>query len=83
MIVIGAVTLPTFVFIATSTGADLEKLNPYLESGKVKAVIDPKGIFLSLKPWKDLPMLTLAELQEKLSYIQSNRKWVYIYIIKL
>ncbi|WRX21980.1 Alcohol dehydrogenase-like [Theobroma cacao] len=41
----GAVTVPAFKFIVTSNGADLEKLNPYLESGKVKAVIDPKGIY--------------------------------------
>ncbi|TYH64426.1 hypothetical protein ES332_D07G267100v1 [Gossypium tomentosum] len=45
VIVIGAVTVPAFVFIVTSNGADLEKLNPYLESGKVKAVIDPNGIY--------------------------------------
>ncbi|KAL5582561.1 hypothetical protein UlMin_015003 [Ulmus minor] len=32
-------------FILTSTAATLEKLKPYLESGKVKPVIDPKGIF--------------------------------------
>ncbi|OMO53004.1 Alcohol dehydrogenase superfamily, zinc-type [Corchorus olitorius] len=45
VIVIGAVTVPAFVFIVTSNGADLEKLNPYLESGKVKPVIDPKGVY--------------------------------------
>ncbi|TYH46817.1 hypothetical protein ES332_D11G366200v1 [Gossypium tomentosum] len=45
VIVIGAVTVPAFVFIVTSNGADLEKLNPYLESGKVKAVVDPNGIY--------------------------------------
>ncbi|XVF58086.1 hypothetical protein PTKIN_Ptkin07bG0033800 [Pterospermum kingtungense] len=45
VIVIGAVTVPAFVFIVTSNGADLQKLNPYLESGKVKAIIDPKGIY--------------------------------------
>ncbi|KAJ7970848.1 2-methylene-furan-3-one reductase-like [Quillaja saponaria] len=32
-------------FILTSTGTILEKLRPYLESGKVKPVIDPKGLF--------------------------------------
>ncbi|TYI20690.1 hypothetical protein ES332_A07G256100v1 [Gossypium tomentosum] len=30
----GAVTVPAFKFIVTSNGADLEKLNPYLESGQ-------------------------------------------------
>ncbi|XP_060973699.1 2-methylene-furan-3-one reductase-like [Cannabis sativa] len=29
----------------SSSGITLEKLEPYLENGKVKAVIDPKGLF--------------------------------------
>ncbi|KAM6549876.1 hypothetical protein CsatB_021552 [Cannabis sativa] len=29
----------------SSSGTTLEKLEPYLENGKVKAVIDPKGLF--------------------------------------
>ncbi|OMO65121.1 quinone oxidoreductase-like protein [Corchorus capsularis] len=45
VIVIGAVIVPAFVFIVTSNRADLEKLDPYLESGKVKPVIDPKGVY--------------------------------------
>ncbi|KAB1200771.1 hypothetical protein CJ030_MR0G006357 [Morella rubra] len=32
----GAVTPPGFRFVVTSNGAVLRKLNPYLESGKVK-----------------------------------------------
>ncbi|CAK9162804.1 unnamed protein product [Ilex paraguariensis] len=43
--IIGAVTPPAFIFVVTSNGSVLEKLNPFLESGKVKAVIDPKGPF--------------------------------------
>ncbi|KAA3459383.1 2-methylene-furan-3-one reductase-like [Gossypium australe] len=73
VIVIAAVTVPAFVFIVTSNGPDLEKLNPYLESGKVKLLLIPKASILSLKHLKDLHMLTLAELPEKLSYIQSNK----------
>ncbi|XXG61904.1 hypothetical protein AAC387_Pa05g0393 [Persea americana] len=34
-----------FRFVVTSNEAVLEKLNPYLESGKVKPVVDPKGPF--------------------------------------
>ena len=41
----GAVTPPGFRFVVTSNGEVLKKLNPYLESGKVKALIDPKGLF--------------------------------------
>lgn len=36
---------PSIFFILTSDGAILEKLRPYLESGKVKPVLDPKGPF--------------------------------------
>ena len=32
-------------FGLTSTASTLEKLEPYLETGKVKPVIDPKGPF--------------------------------------
>ncbi|XP_021823150.1 2-methylene-furan-3-one reductase-like [Prunus avium] len=41
--VAGPITPPAFMFMLTSSGSVLEKLNPYLESGKVKAVIDPNG----------------------------------------
>jgi 2-methylene-furan-3-one reductase len=33
------------VFVLTSNGSSLEKLKPYLESGKVRPLIDPKGHF--------------------------------------
>jgi len=38
-------TLTSSVFVLTSSGSSLEKLKPYLESGKVKPLIDPKGRF--------------------------------------
>ncbi|XP_010530541.1 PREDICTED: quinone oxidoreductase-like protein At1g23740, chloroplastic [Tarenaya hassleriana] len=41
----GAVTPPGFRFVVTSNGEVLKKLNPYLESGKVKPVVDPKAPF--------------------------------------
>ncbi|CAL9014599.1 unnamed protein product [Prunus brigantina] len=40
-IVPGPVAAGAFIFILTSTGTILEKLKPYLESGKVKPVLDP------------------------------------------
>ncbi|KAE8023456.1 hypothetical protein FH972_009147 [Carpinus fangiana] len=57
----GAVTPPGFRFVVTSNGAVLRKLNPFLESGKVKAVIDPKGPF------------PFTQIVEAFSYIESNR----------
>ncbi|XP_048129064.1 2-methylene-furan-3-one reductase-like [Rhodamnia argentea] len=44
-IVGGAITPPAVVFIVTSDGSVLEKLNPFLESQKIKPVLDPKGTF--------------------------------------
>ncbi|XP_027180138.1 2-methylene-furan-3-one reductase-like [Coffea eugenioides] len=41
----GPVVPPSFVFVVTSTGSVLSKLNPYIEEGKLKPVIDPKGPF--------------------------------------
>ncbi|KAF4346062.1 hypothetical protein G4B88_001059 [Cannabis sativa] len=35
----------TIFYGLSSSGITLEKLEPYLENGKVKAVIDPKGLF--------------------------------------
>ena len=43
--IIGSVTPPATIFVLTSKGSILEKLKPYLKSGKVKPVIDPKGLF--------------------------------------
>ncbi|KAL6269344.1 hypothetical protein ACE6H2_026255 [Prunus campanulata] len=41
--VVGPITPAAFMFTLTSSRSILEKLNPYLESAKVKAVIDPNG----------------------------------------
>ncbi|XP_004297634.1 PREDICTED: 2-methylene-furan-3-one reductase [Fragaria vesca subsp. vesca] len=57
----GAVTPPGFRFVVTSNGAVLKKLNPYLESGKVKPVIDPKGPF------------PFSKVVEAFSYLETNR----------
>ena len=57
----GAVTPPGFRFVVTSNGDVLKKLNPYLESGKIKPVIDPKGPF------------QFSQVAEAFSYIETNR----------
>lgn len=57
----GAVTPPGFRFVVTSKGEVLEKLNPYLESGKVKPVVDPRGPF------------PFTQVDEAFSYIETNR----------
>ncbi|GLJ46673.1 hypothetical protein SUGI_0983660 [Cryptomeria japonica] len=45
VVLTGAVVPPGFRFVVTSNGSVLSKMNPYVESGKVKPVIDPKGPF--------------------------------------
>ncbi|XP_020593403.1 2-methylene-furan-3-one reductase-like [Phalaenopsis equestris] len=45
VVLTGPVLPPGFRFVVTSNGAALAKLNPVLESGKVKPVNDPKGPF--------------------------------------
>lgn len=57
----GAVTPPGFRFVVTSNGEVLKKLNPYLESGKVKPVVDPKGPF------------PFPQVAEAFSYLETNR----------
>ncbi|KAF8037518.1 hypothetical protein BT93_B0421 [Corymbia citriodora subsp. variegata] len=57
----GAATPPAVLFILTSTGSTLEKLNPFLESQKIKPLIDPKGTF----PFPQVP--------EAFSYLQTGR----------
>ncbi|KAH6783419.1 hypothetical protein C2S52_008378 [Perilla frutescens var. hirtella] len=52
---------PGFRFAVTSTGETLKKLNPYLESGKVKAIVDPKGPF------------PFHKLTEAFSYLETSR----------
>ncbi|KAK7339451.1 hypothetical protein VNO77_20119 [Canavalia gladiata] len=48
-------------FILTTDGGILEKLNPYLESGKVKAVLDPKSPF------------PFSQAVEAFSYLETGR----------
>ncbi|KAL7133089.1 hypothetical protein ABFS83_12G117500 [Erythranthe nasuta] len=61
VVLTGAVTPPGFRFVVTSNGETLKKLNPYLESGKVKAVVDPKGPF------------GFDKVEEAFSYLETNR----------
>lgn len=57
----GAVVPPGFRFVVTSNGEVLKKLNPYIESGKVKPIVDPKGPF------------PFSQVAEAFSYIETNR----------
>ncbi|KAJ9135307.1 hypothetical protein P3X46_032510 [Hevea brasiliensis] len=52
---------PAFLFLETSDGAVLDKINPYLESGKVKPVLDPKGPF------------PFSQAKEAFSYLETTR----------
>eukprot|EP00262_Sarcandra_glabra_P021294 TRINITY_DN891_c0_g1_i1.p1 TRINITY_DN891_c0_g1~~TRINITY_DN891_c0_g1_i1.p1 ORF type:complete len:400 (+),score=62.16 TRINITY_DN891_c0_g1_i1:59-1201(+) len=61
VVLTGAVTPPGFRFVVTSNGSVLTKLNPYLESGKVKPVTDPKGPF------------PFSQVVEAFSYIETTR----------
>ncbi|KAG5520938.1 hypothetical protein RHGRI_033486 [Rhododendron griersonianum] len=61
VVLTGAVIPPGFRFVVTANGAVLEKLNPFLESGKVKPVVDSKGPF------------QFAKVVEAFSYIETNR----------
>ncbi|XP_076906197.1 2-methylene-furan-3-one reductase-like [Bidens hawaiensis] len=61
VVLTGAVTPPGFRFVVTSTGSTLTKLKPYLESGKVKAVIDPNSPF------------PFDRVKEAFSYLETNR----------
>ncbi|XP_060961070.1 2-methylene-furan-3-one reductase-like [Cannabis sativa] len=45
----------------SSSGITLEKLEPYLENGKVKAVIDPKSLF------------SFANTMEAFAYLETSR----------
>lgn len=60
LIVGGPVDPPAFKFILTADGEYLRKLNPYLENGKVKPVLDPNGPF----PFENV--------KEAFSYLESN-----------
>ncbi|KAM0056117.1 putative 2-alkenal reductase (NAD(P)(+)) [Helianthus debilis subsp. tardiflorus] len=61
VVLTGAVSPPGFRFVVTSTGSTLTKLNPYLESGKVKAVIDPNSPF------------PIDRVKEAFSYLETGR----------
>lgn len=61
VVLTGAVSPPGFRFVVTSDGAALTKLNPFLESGKVKPVVDPKGPF------------PFSKLVEAFSYLETGR----------
>ncbi|KAL7149099.1 hypothetical protein ABFS83_05G016400 [Erythranthe nasuta] len=52
---------PSFHFVLTSNGDFLKKINPYLESGKVKPIIDPKGPF------------SFDKVKEAFSYLETSR----------
>jgi len=57
----GALEPPGERFVVASNGESLAKLNPALESGKVKAVIDPKGPF------------EFSKVVEAFEYIETGR----------
>jgi len=59
--IVGPGNPPASIFFLTSDGSVLEKLKPYLESGKVKPVIDPKGPF------------PFSKTIEAFSHLESNR----------
>ncbi|GLT43443.1 hypothetical protein SLA2020_173900 [Shorea laevis] len=59
--IIGAVTPPATKFTVTSNGSILEKLNPFLESGKIKPLLDPKGTF------------HFSQTMEAYSYVETGR----------
>ncbi|XP_078153832.1 2-methylene-furan-3-one reductase-like [Carex rostrata] len=61
VVLTGAVTLPGFLFVVTSDGSALTKLNPFLESGKVKPITDPKGLF------------PFSQVVEAFSYLETGR----------
>lgn len=61
VVLTGAVTPPGFRFVVTSNGELLKKLNPYLESGKVKPIVDPKGPF------------PFDKVNEAFAYLETNR----------
>ncbi|CAI9300139.1 unnamed protein product [Lactuca saligna] len=52
---------PGFSFVLTSNGSILTKLSPYLESGKVKPILDPKTPF------------SFENVKEAYTYLESHR----------
>ncbi|KAF6157374.1 hypothetical protein GIB67_004312 [Kingdonia uniflora] len=61
VVLTGAVTAPGFRFVVTSSGNFLKKLNLYLESGKVKPLVDPKCPF------------SFSQTVEAFSYLEKGR----------
>ncbi|XP_061348585.1 2-methylene-furan-3-one reductase-like [Gastrolobium bilobum] len=59
--IVGPATPPAIQFFLTADGAVLEKLQPYLESGKVKPVLDPKSPF------------PFSQTVEAYAYLKTNR----------
>ncbi|KAL7588877.1 hypothetical protein Lser_V15G41192 [Lactuca serriola] len=57
----GSISPPGFSFVLTSNGSILTKLSPYLESGKVKPVLDPKTPF------------SFESVKEAYTYLESHR----------
>ena len=66
----GPVTPPAFIFMLTSNGSVLDKLKPYLESGKVRPVLDLKGPF------------PFSQTAEAFSYLNTSRAVGNIYMLK-
>ncbi|XP_009395684.2 2-methylene-furan-3-one reductase [Musa acuminata AAA Group] len=61
VVLTGAVTPPGFRFVVTSDGAVLSKLNTFIEDGKIKPVVDPKGAF------------PFSKLVEAFTYLETGR----------
>lgn len=61
VVLTGAVSPPGFRFVVTSDGYALATLNPFLESGKVKPIVDPKGPF------------PFSKVIEAFSYLETGR----------
>lgn len=59
--IVGPATPPAIHFVLTSKGSVLEKLKPYLESGKVKPVLDPTSPY------------PFTKLVEAFGYLESSR----------
>ncbi|KAM0014781.1 putative 2-alkenal reductase (NAD(P)(+)) [Helianthus debilis subsp. tardiflorus] len=57
----GPIPPPGFSFVLTSDGSVLTKLNRYLESGKIKVIIDPKSPF------------PFDKVNEAFAYLESHR----------
>ncbi|KZV17822.1 2-methylene-furan-3-one reductase-like [Dorcoceras hygrometricum] len=61
VVLTGAANPPGFRFVVTSNGEYLNYLNPYLESGKVKPILDPQGPF------------PFDKVKDAFSYLETNR----------